>query len=643
MKNKGLKLLIGLVLLAVLFANYETDIKSYFFTSTSSIHIYEETLDNNINNKSIHSGGVAAWITHGNKKLWKVINPNKIMSNTVKLNAARNEWEPFQVLVEAQETLNNLTITATDLNDESGNIIVSPIIYRQHYVNITDTANATYGHTGYVPDALIPIIHPVTGSATSGLYGGNTFNLKAGDREAFWFDIYINKDVLPGIYHGTVTVKAEGLPHKEVTVQLEVFDVTLPSKKNLLACFQMDLESISKLHSIKDNNSAEAFNLGNKYEQMLHEHYINNWSPVLGWDYSLNGLEVSIVDGKVVVDWSEYDKLVEPYMNGSVFTDKVPSQCLFAPYWLPIKNTNGEITTDHITLKNYENIDIDLFKQYLTELARHFHDKGWLQRTFFFYFDEPFLNEWKYDAFMKVSNIVKQEVPDLKIMITDGYRNTYSLTNKDFNKNIDVWDPITFQIYDIETLKFYKQRKEQGDLNMWCQTLANSNSNPNKGMINLFPEYDMPFHRMWGILSWSFGFQAIEWWQTVYFNKKVKNYDPWVSAKTISGFKQPINGDGRLFYPGTKNSVGIEVPISSLRMKSVREAIEDYEYLYILDKKSSLSAVDISNVVTFDEIKSRNMKHPTAMGKKTWYWWESDPDAIMEFKAQMLQTIVSSK
>ena len=128
-----------------------------------------------------------------------------------------------------------------------------------------------------------------------------------------------------------------------------------------------------------------------------------------------------------------------------------------------------------------------------------------------------------------------------------------------------------------------------------------------------------------------------------YFNKKVKNYDPWVSAKTISGFKQPINGDGRLFYPGTKNSVGIEVPISSLRMKSVREAIEDYEYLYILDKKSSLSAVDISNVVTFDEIKSRNMKHPTAMGKKTWYWWESDPDAIMEFKAQMLQTIVSSK
>jgi MYXO-CTERM domain-containing protein len=44
------------------------------------------------------------------------------------------------------------------------------------------------------------------------------------------------------------------------------------------------------------------------------------------------------------------------------------------------------------------------------------------------------------------------------------------------------------------------------------------------------------------------------------------------------------NGDGTLFYPGTPDRIGgtTHIPIESIRLKLVREGMEDYEYLHLL-------------------------------------------------------------
>jgi hypothetical protein len=40
------------------------------------------------------------------------------------------------------------------------------------------------------------------------------------------------------------------------------------------------------------------------------------------------------------------------------------------------------------------------------------------------------------------------------------------------------------------------------------------------------------------------------------------------------------NGDGYLAYPG--GLIGVEGPVTSVRLEQAREGVEDYEYLYLL-------------------------------------------------------------
>jgi hypothetical protein len=52
--------------------------------------------------------------------------------------------------------------------------------------------------------------------------------------------------------------------------------------------------------------------------------------------------------------------------------------------------------------------------------------------------------------------------------------------------------------------------------------------------------------------------------------------DPWVNQSAFGG-----TGDGTLFYPGTPAKIGgkTEVPVESLRLKGIRDGMEDYELL----------------------------------------------------------------
>src|SRR5258707_1095386 len=54
----------------------------------------------------------------------------------------------------------------------------------------------------------------------------------------------------------------------------------------------------------------------------------------------------------------------------------------------------------------------------------------------------------------------------------------------------------------------------------------------------------------------------------------------WGNADNLGGG----NGDGTLFYPGTTSRIGgqSDIPIESLRLKIIRDGLQDYEYLHLL-------------------------------------------------------------
>src|SRR5207248_2481720 len=55
--------------------------------------------------------------------------------------------------------------------------------------------------------------------------------------------------------------------------------------------------------------------------------------------------------------------------------------------------------------------------------------------------------------------------------------------------------------------------------------------------------------------------------------------------------------DGTIFYPGTTAKIGgtDDIPIESLRLKLIREGMEDYEYLVLVEKKDPTLAHSVAD------------------------------------------------
>jgi hypothetical protein len=73
-------------------------------------------------------------------------------------------------------------------------------------------------------------------------------------------------------------------------------------------------------------------------------------------------------------------------------------------------------------------------------------------------------------------------------------------------------------------------------------------------------------------LSFSYGMQGELYYETT----MAFAGDPWTSQTAFGG-----SGDGTLFYPGTTARIGgqTEIPVESLRLKAIRDGMEDYELL----------------------------------------------------------------
>ena len=66
------------------------------------------------------------------------------------------------------------------------------------------------------------------------------------------------------------------------------------------------------------------------------------------------------------------------------------------------------------------------------------------------------------------------------------------------------------------------------------------------------------------------------------------------------------NGDGSVTYPGRPDKIGgsSPIPIASIRLKQIRDGLEDLEYMYLLEDAAGRDATTkiVSNVVrkTYD-------------------------------------------
>jgi len=183
---------------------------------------------------------------------------------TVRLSAARGEFEPVQVVLRPKQALSGVTASISDLSGDGGTIPASSVdILRVGYVFV-HTPTDQQGAVGWWPDPLPPLDESV--------------DLEAGQNQPLWLRVEVPRDAAPGDYDGTLALQAEGWS-AEVPVQLHVWDFEMPAQRSVLATMGFSSGNLRRYHHLEtEEQMAEVFDA---YMQSFRDHRIDPYGPWL--------------------------------------------------------------------------------------------------------------------------------------------------------------------------------------------------------------------------------------------------------------------------------------------------------------------------------------------------------------------------
>ncbi len=542
--------------------------------------------------------------------------------------AARNEFESFQVVISpVQRNIRVVKAEMSELKSDKGIIGQENIkLFREEYVRVRRSSPEAQLPPGLFPDPLLPFINQVTGkpievfrqyrkrwgepviSSGSQLYP-IPFEIWQGQNQPLWIDIYIPKDAAAGEYRGvfTITLDPRAFSSRQggdtlksntfsLPVKLTVWDFTLPDGPGLRNHFG-NFRGVARAFDVEPD-SEKFREIEMNYCRMMAEHRIN---PPL-----LSALMPEMnPDGSLKISASRHEAL-KKYIEEFNITDfEIPRA--------PLRD---------VTTTNREKAI-----RYYRDYYNYVKDNGWDKQAYLYMWDEPNLKE-NYEQVIAVGEIVQTAAPQLKRLVVEQ---TYLQDPDwpDMDPAIDIWCPL-FSFIDRESVN---SKIASGD-EVWSYTALVQTARPYhpnyEKVKNLNPPYwqiDMYLssYRTPGWMNYQYNIKGLLYWSSVYNNRSVSGVvDPWF-LPYFSDFGKTCNGEGFLMYPG--HPCGIDGPVSSIRFKTIRDSMEDYEYFTILEKLAGREAV----------LKYVSMVAPD--------WWDTatDPNIIFQTREMIAKEIVRLK
>ncbi len=229
-----------------------------------------------------------------------------------------------------------------------------------------------------------------------------------------------------------------------------------------------------------------------------------------------------------------------------------------------------------------------LLGSYCRQMEAHLRAKGWLDKAYIYWFDEPSEDQFPY--LQNGFNKLKQYCPDITRMITKH-------VEPGLIGGPNLWCAISDQ-YNPQRAE---ERRKLGERFWWYVCTG-----PKAPYAGLFLDHPAPEMRVWLWQTYQRGINGILVWECNYWTSATaypeagKPQNPYADPMSwTSGYGTPAgkrlpwgNGDGRFIYPppGAYPGAGEAVmdgPVDSIRWEQLRDGIEDYEYLTILRRKLS--------------------------------------------------------
>lgn len=474
------------------------------------------------------------WVASATEKI-AANAPARPTFTNAKISAARNEFEAFQVIVTG--TARGVTARATALTQPSGAAITDVRLYQAALMNVTQPS-APDSVTGKIPDALIPHVDEMANERRNAF----PFDARSGESRAIWVEVFVPKTAAPGLYTGSVTV-THSRGQATVPVELEVWNFELPSTSSVRSAFGLSWGELPAGHGFSASDVTTFATMRQRYGQFALDHR----------------LTLSRFDDGNWADLAHFERYFGPLMNGTAGTRLVGARLTAVEYLGDLTSTAN-----------------------MSRWATFYKARGWFDRLFQYTCDEPPHQGCGWPEIATRANAAKAADPSFRTLVTTTIQEAASHGATSY---LDLIVPVINFMDDKSGTYVGNQRHHYDGFlaaesinELWLYQSCMSHgcggsSTYDTGWPSYMIDASAVRNRAMQWLLFRYGATGELYWDTAF---AYQSGDPWVSQWAFSG-----HGDGTLFYPGTPAKIGgsTHIPVASIRLKMIREGMEDYEYL----------------------------------------------------------------
>jgi len=446
----------------------------------------------------------------------------------VELNAARNDRESFQVCLRPTgDMIKNVQVSASNLIIDSPRCAKSAVCIPK--------SEMAWFRVGYVWVEQ-PFAHPYSPRRTSSwwpdpLLPASFFSVGAGDVQPLWFTIHVPESAMPGVYRGSITIRADCAQPVEVPVSVTVHQAVIPVQGRMKTAFALMDGFLEKVYG--------------KVTRPLHRTYTDYLLA-----HRLNPDDISRIR---LPDLAELEYADKRGLNAFNILNVVsePTKPVIWVCYDPVS-----VYTPEFKERFFQRLDA-----FIPEVEK----RGLLDKAYIYGFDErgPEYMPIMRDLFGEV----KRRYPRIHTLSTAWL----PPSTDPLSLSIDWYAPMTSS-YDH---KFAESVRRRGGEVWWYICMG-----PSYPYANWLLENPLIEARLIWWQAFRYGVEGFLYWGLNIWDREnnEKPIPPTAGPRinwsvSMSGEYSHVNGDGRLLYPGENG------PIGSIRLENICDGLEDIELL----------------------------------------------------------------
>ncbi len=498
------------------------------------------------------------WTTPPSERVFKDDSVPTEAGSEIRVYAAKNEFEPFQVIVRPA-----MSGTVTFQIDDFGSGIATEC-YQVKTVPITQTSD-NLGRLGDYPDPLWPI------------EDGDNIDIVANENTSFWITFNIPASASAGDHVAQVTIDGIAIP-----VRLHVFDFSIPDQLHVKSQMNFSHNAVLNAYSVSGTGD-DYWMYVDLMKQFFIDHRLTPKAPLWSGGLTTNGA-APYIDYDCNGTFTDNDGIwgfedpADNYLDGNGFNDGTGFPSFMAATFRnndasqdqrPLSFCGLNRSSDDWYLNDDPNTPYNQkWFQYIAAMESYLQNLGYLDKAYYYFANEP-QDQADYDAVAWYSEQLKAAAPNLDLMVSEDPKpEIYDQPGA----KIDIWLPVLNQ-YDPDVS--HDRAVNHGE-ESWIYFLHGTRP-PYFNPITL--DHPGIESKLTGWFLWKYRLRGI-----AYYSMNNWSQNPWTDPLNSSH-----NGDLFMLYPPAKDNQPIAYGsnnhrmVPSIRFELMRDSFEDYEYLYVLN------------------------------------------------------------